>query len=68
LQDVLGLGSEARMNVPSRSDGNWTWRCLPGALTAEMSERLAALAEVADRLPSTPAPEPHRQAAEEFAA
>ena len=26
LQDVLGLGSEGRMNVPSRPDGNWSWR------------------------------------------
>jgi 4-alpha-glucanotransferase len=49
LQDVLGLGSEGRMNVPSRSDGNWTWRCQPGALTGELASRLATLAEVADR-------------------
>ena len=27
LQDVLNLGSEARMNVPGRATGNWTWRC-----------------------------------------
>ncbi len=30
LQDVLGLGSEARMNVPSREDGNWRWRSSRG--------------------------------------
>jgi len=49
LQDVLGLGSEARMNVPSRPDGNWTWRYQPGALTRELASRLATIAEVSDR-------------------
>ena len=29
LQDVLGLGSEARMNIPSFRDGNWAWRYRP---------------------------------------
>jgi 4-alpha-glucanotransferase len=27
LQDVLNLGTEARMNVPGRAEGNWRWRC-----------------------------------------
>ncbi len=49
LQDVLGLGSEGRMNVPSKADGNWTWRYAEGALTAALAERLAALVEVTDR-------------------
>ena len=31
MQDALGLGSEARMNVPGVPTGNWTWRMLPGA-------------------------------------
>ena len=43
LQDVLGLGSDARMNYPSRATGNWHWRCLPGALTPEIAQRLADL-------------------------
>ena len=51
LQDVLGLGSEARMNTPSKEVGNYHWRCEPGMLTAPLAEKLAALAEVADRLP-----------------
>jgi 4-alpha-glucanotransferase len=51
LQDVLGLGSEARMNIPSQENGNWTWRMAPGALTPEIARRLARLAEVTDRLP-----------------
>jgi 4-alpha-glucanotransferase len=51
LQDVLGLGSEARMNVPSKPEGNWRWRLRPGMLGADLAEKLAMLAEVADRLP-----------------
>jgi 4-alpha-glucanotransferase len=51
IQDVLGLGSEARMNVPSLSDGNWTWRLAPGAVTTDLSKRLAHLVEVTDRVP-----------------
>lgn len=49
VQDVLNLGGEARMNVPSRPKGNWSWRCPEGALTPELAGRLASLAEVSDR-------------------
>lgn len=51
LQDMLGLGSEARMNTPSLHGGNWKWRCTPAQLTPELSAKLALLAEVTDRLP-----------------
>jgi 4-alpha-glucanotransferase len=51
VQDVLGLGSEARLNTPSTPTGNYHWRYSPGALTREMAERLAHIAEVTDRLP-----------------
>jgi 4-alpha-glucanotransferase len=51
LQDVLGLGSEARMNTPSRQGGNWRWRVDESSLTPELAAKLAALAEVSDRLP-----------------
>jgi 4-alpha-glucanotransferase len=40
LQDVLGLGSEARMNLPGRPGGNWRWRFTPGALTDVVQQRL----------------------------
>ena len=43
LQDVLGLGSEARMNRPGKASGNWEWRCAEGAASAEVAERLAEL-------------------------
>jgi 4-alpha-glucanotransferase len=51
LQDVLGLGSEARMNTPSLHGGNWKWRLAPGQFTSELTAKLAHLAEITDRLP-----------------
>jgi 4-alpha-glucanotransferase len=39
-QDLLGLGSEARMNTPGRAEGNWSWRLEPGQLTAALAARL----------------------------
>jgi 4-alpha-glucanotransferase len=44
-QDVLGLGSGARMNRPGVTDGNWRWRLEPGALTPALARRLSRLAE-----------------------
>jgi 4-alpha-glucanotransferase len=43
LQDALGLGSEARMNVPARAEGNWGWRFQPHQLTPGISARLQEL-------------------------
>jgi 4-alpha-glucanotransferase len=51
LQDALGLGSDARMNVPSLEDGNWHWRFDSALLRADVAKKLAAIAEVSDRLP-----------------
>jgi 4-alpha-glucanotransferase len=51
LQDVLGLGSEGRMNVPGvEGGGSWTWRLQPGQLTAEHARHLRAATEAAGRL------------------
>ncbi len=49
LQDVLGLGSEARMNLPGTVGDNWKWRCRPGSLTAVLRDRLAELTGMYDR-------------------
>jgi 4-alpha-glucanotransferase len=48
-QDVLGLGGEARMNVPGRATGSWRWQMQPGALTAEHARRLRAAAQESGR-------------------
>jgi 4-alpha-glucanotransferase len=46
LQDVLNLGSEARMNTPGTAGGNWGWRYGAGALTDEAAEQLRELTEL----------------------
>ncbi|HWQ01237.1 MAG TPA: 4-alpha-glucanotransferase [Gaiellaceae bacterium] len=52
-QDVLGLGSEARMNRPGTTKGNWSWRLGPGQLTKRHAARLRALTEASRRLPTS---------------
>ncbi|HTH52507.1 MAG TPA: 4-alpha-glucanotransferase [Edaphobacter sp.] len=49
LQDVLHLGSEARMNTPSASTGNWTWRYGSDALHPDFAIQMAELMEMTDR-------------------
>jgi 4-alpha-glucanotransferase len=49
-QDVLGLGSGARMNRPGVTHGNWRWRFERGALTPALARRLRGLAEQHGRL------------------
>jgi 4-alpha-glucanotransferase len=49
VQDVFGLGSEARMNVPALAEGNWTWRARGEDFTAERAARLQRLARLAGR-------------------
>jgi len=49
LQDVLGVGSEGRMNLPGSSSGNWRWRFQQGSLTPEVSARLKEWAETYER-------------------
>ena len=55
LQDLLKLGSEARMNYPSRAEGNWQWRFRQPMLGMEVSSRLRELALLYGR--SEPEPE-----------
>jgi 4-alpha-glucanotransferase len=49
LQDVLGAGSEARMNLPGRGDGNWRWRFAAEQLTPALRKRLRAITEGSGR-------------------
>jgi 4-alpha-glucanotransferase len=50
-QDVLGLGSEARMNRPGIPEGNWRWRLAEGALTGALAARLRGATERSGRIP-----------------
>jgi 4-alpha-glucanotransferase len=52
VQDLLGLGTEARMNRPGVDRGNWSFRLAPGALTPELAARLRELTEVYGRRPA----------------
>lgn len=49
MQDVLGLGAEARMNRPATSEGNWEWRLLPEQLTSSFAEKLSEITEISGR-------------------
>lgn len=51
MQDVLGLGSEARMNTPSTASGNWRWRVRSGACTESITDRLREMAQLYERGP-----------------
>ena len=49
-QDILDLGSEARMNQPSTVGANWQWRALPGVFTQELASRLKNKMAIYNRL------------------
>lgn len=49
LQDLLNLGSEARMNVPGRAAGNWRWRCTEDMLSASAFQWLRDLTKSSNR-------------------
>jgi 4-alpha-glucanotransferase len=49
-QDLLGLGSEARMNMPGTTAGNWSWRLRSGQLTKGIAARLHEATAAANRL------------------
>ncbi len=51
LQDILGFGSDCRMNTPSTNTGNWRWRCAPEFLTSEISTWLREQTELFGRTP-----------------
>jgi len=59
-QDLLELGSEARMNMPSVAAGNWSWRVPEASWRPELSTGLAAVVEVTDR-DNDPLGEPEKE-------
>jgi len=50
VQDLLGLGTEARMNYPGKAEGNWGWRYHPHVLTDDLANRLAHLTQIYGRV------------------
>ncbi len=56
IQDVLGLGSEGRLNRPGDAAGNWRWRLAADQLTEELAGRLRRLTELTGRAPATESP------------
>jgi 4-alpha-glucanotransferase len=56
LQDVLNLGAEARMNIPGRAEGNWSWRSTEELLSAADFHALQNLTGSSNRLPRVPKP------------
>lgn len=50
MQDILGLGTEARMNIPSTLGGNWTWRIKKEALTDELAQKLKEMSVRSGRM------------------
>lgn len=49
MQDILGLGSESRMNIPAKASGNWLWRMPPGAFIPALRKHLREYAVLYDR-------------------
>jgi len=49
MQDILGLGSEARMNLPGVPSGYWKWRMKPGAASDAIAARLREMVQLYDR-------------------
>lgn len=50
MQDILGLGAEARINIPSTLGGNWVWRMKKGATTPKLAKKLYNLSKIYRRL------------------
>jgi 4-alpha-glucanotransferase len=51
LQDVLGLGSQHRMNTPGQAHGNWRWRCAPRFFTSDLLKMVSEYAKIYGRTP-----------------
>jgi 4-alpha-glucanotransferase len=54
MQDLLGLGAEARMNRPATTDGNWAWRLVAEQIGPSLSAKLTAITELYGRVPEPP--------------
>ena len=52
MQDLLGLGAEARMNRPAIKEGNWQWRLLPDQINPSLTRRLLEMTYIYGRAPT----------------
>ena len=50
MQDLLGLGSDARMNIPGTADGNWSWRFTWDQVSSDLAQQVYTLSSRADRV------------------
>ena len=62
MQDYLGLGAQARMNVPGTAQGNWRWRMKPGEASPELAAKIRKYATMYGRFWAPPEPEPEEKA------
>lgn len=53
MQDILGLGAEARMNTPATTEGNWNWRVQANALSNDLAATLRRQIAAANRFPES---------------
>lgn len=60
LQDMLGLGSRARMNIPGTVAGNWSWRLREDELTPAVADQMALFSALYGRAPGAPGSKPFR--------
>jgi 4-alpha-glucanotransferase len=51
MQDILGLGQEARMNRPASNEDNWQWRLNPNQISVALGDRLRAMTRICGRAP-----------------
>lgn len=51
MQDIIGLDSKARMNIPSTLGGNWQWRATADQITGKLAKRIYSYMEMYGRLP-----------------
>ena len=61
MQDYLGLGTEARLNVPGVAAGNWQWRLLPGQVTLELAKEIREMTALVNRCEPAEEPEPEAE-------
>ena len=50
MQDIMGLGEKARMNIPGTIENNWNWQITPGQVRAAHAKKLREITKRANRL------------------